>query len=72
MALREFVVDREFVELHSLLKLLDYAGSGGEAKAMVADGLVRVDGTLETRKTRKLLPGQRVQIGKDIIKLVQG
>ena len=62
-----FPLDREYVELHILLKLLALAPSGGAAKAMVADGLVTVDGEVETRKTRKLRGGERVRVGDDEI-----
>lgn len=62
-----FPLDREYVELHILLKLLALAPSGGAAKAMVADGLVTVDGDVETRKTRKLRGGETVRVGDDEI-----
>lgn len=62
-----FPLDREYVELHILLKLLALAPSGGAAKAMVADGLVTVDGEVETRKTRKLRGGKTVRVGDDEI-----
>lgn len=70
MALHTFHLDREFIELNVLLKLLAIASSGGAAKAMVAEGLVTVDGELETRKTRKLRVGQVVCVGDDEIHVV--
>lgn len=57
MTRHDFMLRDEFVELHNLLKLLALASSGGEAKSLIADGLVTVDGELETRKTRKLYAG---------------
>jgi ribosome-associated protein len=42
MSARTFQLDREFIELHVLLKLLALAPSGGAAKAMIAAGHVRV------------------------------
>jgi len=62
-----FALDREYVELHILLKLLALAPSGGAAKAMVADGRVSVDGEIETRKTRKLRGGELVRVGDEEI-----
>lgn len=62
MPRRDFRLDREFVELHVLIKLLSLAPSGGAAKAMIAAGQVRVDGLVETRKGRKLRGGQRVSV----------
>ena len=67
MAQHEFHLNGEFIELNVLLKLLAIAPSGGAAKAMVAEGLVSVDGAIETRKARKLRTGQVVRVaGMDI------
>jgi ribosome-associated protein len=60
----------EYIELHNLLKLLAIAPSGGIAKMMVADGLVTVDGELETRKTRKLRAGNVVVVEGNVIEVV--
>lgn len=57
----EFHLDGEYVELCNLLKLVGVAGSGGQGKAMVADGMVRVDGQPESRKTAKIRAGQVVE-----------
>ena len=50
----EFKLTTEYVELCNLLKLVGLADSGGRGKAMVAEGLVKVDGVLESRKTAKM------------------
>lgn len=65
-----FELDREFVELNQLLKLVGLCDSGGAGKALVADGLVTVDGQLERRKTCKIRAGQRVQFGDAVIEVV--
>ncbi len=70
MALHTFHLDREFVELNVLLKLLAFAPSGGAAKAMIAAGEVRVDGEVETRKARKLRGGQVVRLADEEIRIV--
>ncbi len=70
MALHEFRLEGEFIELNVLLKLLAIASSGGAAKAMVAEGLVSVDGTVETRKARKLRAGQVVSVAGEEIRIV--
>jgi len=57
----EFALVGEYVELCNLLKLTGIAGSGGQGKAMVADGLVCVDGRPESRKTAKIRAGQVVE-----------
>ncbi len=59
----EFQLTDEFIELHQLLKLSGLCASGGAGKAMVASGTVRVDGTVELRKTCKIRAGQTVRVG---------
>lgn len=54
MTVLEFELDREYVELNQLLKLVGVCDSGGAGKALVASGSVRVDGEIELRKTRKV------------------
>nr|WP_320190408.1 RNA-binding S4 domain-containing protein [uncultured Desulfobacter sp.] len=50
------------VELYKVLKFENIASSGGEAKYIIADGLVRVNGQVETRKRKKILPGDIIEI----------
>ena len=61
----EFKLTTEFVELCNLLKLAGLADSGGRGKAMVAEGMVRVDGKPENRKTAKIRNGQTVECNVD-------
>lgn len=57
----EFQLRGEHVELCNLLKLTGLADSGGQGKALVAAGEVRVDGQVESRKTAKIRAGQVVE-----------
>jgi ribosome-associated protein len=58
----EFNLDgHEFIELHSLLKATGLCESGGIAKTLVADGLVKVDGVAELRKRCKIRAGQIIE-----------
>jgi ribosome-associated protein len=66
----EFQLKGEFIELCNLLKLAGLAGSGGEGKALVARGEVRVDGVLESRKTAKIRAGQVVECHGQQIRVV--
>jgi ribosome-associated protein len=50
----------EFILLQSLLKYSGLCDTGGEAKAVIADGLVQVDGEVETRRGKKIRTGQVV------------
>ena len=53
-------IDTDYIKLDSFLKAVNVVGSGGEAKILIAEGMVRVNGTPETRRGRKLRPGDRV------------
>lgn len=67
----EFDLDgREFVTLNNLLKLTGLCHSGGFAKAVIADGLVKVDGKQELRKANKIVVGQKVEFDGQIINVV--
>jgi ribosome-associated protein len=58
----EFKLDNdEFIELHHLLKVLGLCDSGGMAKTAIAEGLVKVDGSVELRKRCKIRKGQVVE-----------
>ncbi|MEW6710499.1 MAG: RNA-binding S4 domain-containing protein, partial [Candidatus Riflebacteria bacterium] len=46
----KFELDGEYIELIKLIKLLGITPTGGQAKLMVENGLVKVDGELESRK----------------------
>jgi len=53
-----------------LLKATGLCDSGGAAHAAIAEGRVRVDGTVDTRKRAKLRPGQTVSFGGAEVNLV--
>ena len=62
MTTLRFDLDRDFVELNQLLKLVGLCDSGGAGKQLVASGEVRVDGAVELRKTCKIHAGQTVTL----------
>ena len=55
-------IDTEYLKLDSFLKAVNVASSGGEAKILIGDGQVRVNGQVELRRGRKLRPGDRVAV----------
>ena len=58
-------IDGEFIKLDSFLKAIDAVSSGGEAKMLIQDGHVMVNGEIETRRGRKLRHGDRVALGRN-------
>lgn len=51
------------VELYKILKFENIASSGGEAKFMIANGDVKVNQCIETRKRKKIYPGDIIEAG---------
>jgi len=54
-------VDLPTLRLDQFLKFQGIVGSGGQAKLVIQDGAVLVNGELETRRRRKLVNGDVVQ-----------
>ncbi len=65
----DFKVEGEFIELQSLLKATGLIGSGGAAKVAIVSGQVKVDGEVETRRSKKIRPGQVVSFEGQEIKV---
>jgi ribosome-associated protein len=65
-----FQLKREFIELDNLLKTMDLVSSGPEAKQYILDGMVKVNGEVETRIRRKLRTGDSVEFGGHRIGIV--
>ena len=62
----------EYIQLDQLLKATGFCESGGAAHAAIAEGRVKVDGAVDTRKRAKLRPGQRVQFaGEEAILIAE-
>ncbi|MET0580502.1 MAG: RNA-binding S4 domain-containing protein [Pseudoxanthomonas sp.] len=70
MTVLEFELDRDHIELNQLLKLSGVCDSGGAGKALVASGVVSVDGTTELRKTCKIRAGSTVQLQGVTIRVI--
>jgi ribosome-associated protein len=56
-------IDTEFIKLDSFLKAVDAVSSGGEAKIIISEGMVSVNGEVELRRGKKLRPGDSVEVG---------
>jgi ribosome-associated protein len=61
MAERLNIGDRP-INLTQVLKLAGWVLNGGEAKALIADGRIRVNGEVEFRKRRKMTVGDAVEL----------
>ncbi len=66
----EFTLTRDYIALDALLKLLSIASSGGEAKVMVLEWKVQVNGDVELRRGRKLRAGDCVAAGGETVRIL--
>lgn len=71
--MRDVEISKQPIELFKLLKFEGLAASGGEAKYFIAEGLVLVNGKVETRKRKKIVDGDRIEIGEEklMVRLVK-
>lgn len=65
----EIKITTEFIKLDALLKFASLAGSGGEAKMLIQDEQVLVNGEVCTMRGKKIRPGDTVKVigGDEVI-----
>ena len=61
----------EFIKLDALLKYANATATGGEAKAVIQEGGVLVNGEGCTMRGKKIRPGDRVELGGDLTLVVE-
>jgi ribosome-associated protein len=66
---RDVRIRDDTIRLGQALKLAGLAGSGGEARGLIEEGAVRVNGEVETRRGRQLLRGDVVAVGGDAVRI---
>lgn len=62
--MRTVLLKKQPVDLYKLLKFEGLANSGGEAKALISEGLVKLNGRVETRKRKKIIDGDSLQVAE--------
>ncbi len=66
----DVVINREPVELYKVLKFEGLVASGGEAKHVIGNGLVQLNGQVETRKRKKVVAGDVIEFNEMQMTLV--
>jgi ribosome-associated protein len=66
---RDVSIRDDTIRLGQALKLTGLAGSGGEARALIEDDAVRVNGEVETRRGRQLRRGDVVALGSEEVRI---
>ncbi len=65
-----FKLKDEFIKLGQLLKAVNLVESGVDAKFVIQDGLVKVNGEVDDRRGRKIYPGDEVEFDNKKIKVI--
>lgn len=69
--MEEIQIKDEFIKLGQALKLAGLAGSGVDAKFMIEDGMVAVNGETELRRGRKIHPGDVIALDQTQVKVTR-
>ena len=67
--MRVVELTREPIALYKILKFEGLTTSGGEAKAVIAAGQVKVNGAVETQKRKKIVSGDVIEFGDEQLQL---
>ena len=67
MAAQQVDAQGEYIKLDQFLKLANLVESGGQAKALIQGGMVKVNGEVETRRGRKLHQGDAVEFEGEVL-----
>ena len=59
----------DFIKLDSFLKLAALVGTGGEAKYVIQEGMVTVNGEVCTMRGKKLYPGDKVSFAENLLEV---
>ena len=62
-------LDEEYIELFKLLKVMGVAESGAHAKTLIEEGQVKRNGEVETRKRAKIVSGERIEVGGEVMEI---
>ena len=61
--MENITITTEYIKLQDLLKFAGVVYTGGEAKVLIQEGTVTVNGEVCTQRGKKLRQGDRVQLG---------
>jgi len=68
--MHEVSIKTDFIKLDQFLKFENITGSGGEAKMLIADGKVKVNGAVELARGKKLYKGDIVEVFGETYKII--
>lgn len=65
----QYKLDSEYIELQNVLKVLSLVDSGAMAKNIIQDGLVKVNGEVDTRRGKKIRKGDIIELFDERIEI---
>ncbi len=68
--MEKIAINTEFIKLDSLLKFAALVGTGGEAKFVIAEGMVEVNGEVCTQRGKKIRVGDIVKFADAELEIV--
>ena len=69
--MEKIAIETEFIKLDALLKYAALVGTGGEAKYVIGEGLVRVNGEVCTMRGKKIRPGDTVEFDRFALEVIR-
>ena len=68
--MEEIIINSEFIKLDAFLKFSSLVGSGGEAKSVINDGMVSLNGEICTMRGKKIYNGDIVEFAGQKLKVI--
>ena len=68
--MKEIKISTEYIKLDQFLKLVNEVSSGGEAKIVILDSKIKLNGVVEIQRGKKLRPGDVITIEDRSYKIV--
>ena len=67
--MEKITINTEFIKLDALLKFAAIVGTGGEAKYVISEGMVKVNGEICTMRGKKIYPGDKVDFEGNLLEI---
>ncbi|EOC99435.1 S4 domain-containing protein YaaA [Caldisalinibacter kiritimatiensis] len=69
--IKEVSIDTEYIKLDQFLKYVNIVGSGGQAKLLIQDGQIKVNGEVTLQRGKKIKSGDKVEVSNGDIYVVK-
>lgn len=68
--MQEIQIDTEFIKLDSFMKWAGIVGSGSDAKMLILDGEVKLNGEVVTQRGKKIFKGDCIEFQDELYKII--